>query len=506
MTAPTLEMIKIDKQFPGVHALDQVDFSVEPGEIHALMGENGAGKSTLMKILFGAILKDSGTIRIKGREVTIEKPSDAQHLGVSMVHQELNLVPQMTAPQNIFLGHAPVTDPFGQVLDRARMKQAAGQLLDQLDARIPLDQPVRTLSIAHRQMIEIAKALAYHADVLVMDEPTSSLTDKEIRDLFAALRRLTADGVSVVFVSHRLEEIFEIADRITVLRDGRTVGTVKRSDATPDRIIRMMVGRDLQEMFPKHFVPRGEEALRVEHVSVPGVLDDISFSAYQGEILGLAGLVGAGRSEIAHVIFGSAPSPKGLLFLHGKLTRVRSPQQAIAQGIGLLTADRKGQGLVLKLPVQNNIALANLDALTRWGVINFRKREAAAIRFRNELDIRTPDVQRPVSSLSGGNQQKVVLAKWLFSQAKILIFEEPTRGVDVGAKVEIYQLMNHLVEQGVCILMISSELPEVMGMSDRVLVMRSGQIVSEFKRSEGNRWPENTKQDILRYAMGEFAT
>jgi len=500
---PALEMIQIDKRFPGVHALDQVSLTVRPGEIHALMGENGAGKSTLMKILFGAISKDSGIIRIKGNEVNIRTPSDAQHLGVSMVHQELNLVPQMNAAQNIFLGRAPTTAPFGQILKRGQMKTEAARLLEQLGASIRIDEPVRNVSIAHRQMIEIAKALSYKADVLVMDEPTSSLTDKEIRDLFAALRRLTADGVAIVFVSHRIEEIFEISDRITVLRDGRTVGTVNVKETTSAEVIRMMVGRDLQDMFPKQFTPRGDEVIRLEGVSMPGVLQNISLNAHRGEVLGIVGLVGAGRSEVAQVMFGCAPGASGQLFLDGKLTRLRSPQQAIGHGIGFLTADRKGQGLVLSLAVQNNIALASLNQISSFGFISFKQRETAAYRYREELDIRTPDVQRPVRALSGGNQQKVVLAKWLFSKARILIFEEPTRGVDVGAKVEIYQLMNALVAQGVCIIMISSELPEVMGMSDRILVMRSGRIVSEMERNAQHRWSETAKEEILRYAMGE---
>ncbi len=500
-----LEMRQISKKFPGVQALDRVDFAVERGEVHALIGENGAGKSTLMKILFGAVEKDSGAILIQGREVTIRTPADAQHLGISMVHQELNLVPQMDAAQNIFLGREPVAGPLAQVMSRRAMYEGAARLLAQLGVSLDVRRPVRHLSIAQRQMIEIAKALGCRADLLVMDEPTSSLTDKEIHDLFAALRALTAGGVSIVFISHRLEEVFEIADRITVIRDGRNVGTRRRAEVQPDDVIRMMVGREVQDMFPKRIVPPGAEMLRLEHVTIPGVIEDVNLRAYQGEIVGIAGLVGAGRSEVGRVIFGCEPEARGVIAIQGRPARIRSPHGAISQGIGYLTADRKGQGLVLGLPVQNNIALANLKALTRFGVIRLRERERVAQRYVKDLDIRTPDVLRPVRALSGGNQQKVVLAKWLFGQARIMVFEEPTRGVDVGAKVEIYQLMNDLVAQGVCIIMISSELPEVMGMSDRILVMRAGRIVAEFRRDDQGAWPADTKQNILRYAMGEFA-
>jgi len=499
-----LEMIGISKQFPGVQALDQVDFAVQAGEIHALIGENGAGKSTLMKILFGAIPKDSGVIRIKGHEVEIRSPADAQRAGVSMVHQELNLVPQMTAVQNIALGREPSVDPLGQVMDRAAMRTETERLLAQLDAHLDTTVPVRRLSIAQRQMIEIAKALSLKADVLVMDEPTSSLTDKEIHDLFRALRSLTAQGVSIVFISHRLEEVFEIADRITVLRDGRAVGTVERAAVRPDDVIRMMVGREVKDMFPKQFARRGDELLRVEHLTIPGVVEDVSLTGHAGEIVGLAGLIGAGRTDIGWAVFGCAPEAQGAIFIAGEPAHLRSPQDAIRRGVGFLTADRKTQGLVLPLAVQNNISLANLSALTRWGVIDFGRRAEAARRSVEDLRIRPPDIRRTVRTLSGGNQQKVVLAKWLFSQARILIFDEPTRGVDVGAKVEIYQLMNKLVQAGAFILMISSELPEIMGMSDRVLVMRTGRLVAEFRRQADGDWPPDTKQEILRYAMGEF--
>jgi ribose transport system ATP-binding protein len=503
---PVLEMRGISKGFPGVQALQNVDFSVLPGEIHALMGENGAGKSTLMKVLFGAIQADSGDIFINSRPVKIHSPHDAAALGISMVHQELNLVPQMTAPQNIFLGRAPSVGPFGAVLRRSQMVREAARLLAQLDANIDLSVPVRRLSIAQRQMIEIAKALSAKIEVLVMDEPTSSLTDKEIHDLFKVLKTLKAQGVAIVYITHRMEEVFEIADRVTVLRDGRHVGTREMKGLTPDDVIRMMVGRDVQDMFPKKYTPRGSEALRLEGVSIPGVLDDVSFTAYQGEILGIAGLVGAGRSEVARAIFGCEPDMTGQIYVEGVPHTLRSPRQAIMRGIGFLTADRKGQGLILSLPIDENVVLARVDGVMNAGIIDYSARQKAAKRFVEELRIRTPDVRRPAKSLSGGNQQKVVLAKWLYTDSKILVFEEPTRGVDVGAKVEIYQLMNELARRGVCIIMISSELPEVMGMSDRVLVMRKGRIVSEFTRRQDHTWPPNTKSEILRYAMGEIAT
>jgi ribose transport system ATP-binding protein len=498
-------MISISKQFPGVQALQDVSFSLRPGEIHALVGENGAGKSTLMKILFGAIAKDSGTIRVDGREVAIHSPADAQRHGISMVHQELNLVPSMNAAQNIFLGHAPSGGPLGQVLRRREMEAGAAALLDQLGTALDIRAPIRHLSIAQRQMIEIAKSLAQRIAILVMDEPTSSLTDKEIRDLFRVMGNLTQRGVSVVYISHRLEEIFEIADRITVLRDGRVVGTVNRAEVTQDDVIRMLVGRDVQEMFPKRFVQQGEERLRVEGMTIPGAIENVTFAAHRGEILGIAGLVGAGRSEVARVLFGLETAAHGAIYVDGQRRAIRSPEAAIKQGIGFLTADRKGQGLVLGLPVEKNVVMANMDRVIRGGVIDYAERTKVANGYVRELQIRTPDVSRPVRALSGGNQQKVVLSKWLFRDCQVLIFEEPTRGVDVGAKVEIYQLMNQLAERGACILMISSELPEVMGMSDRVLVMRKGQIVKEVARLSDHRWPDDTKQEILRFAMGEVA-
>lgn len=492
---PVLEMRAMVKTYPGVRALDGVDFQVMPGEVHALVGENGAGKSTLMKILAGADSRDSGQVTVNGADVHIDTPQEAMELGISIIYQEFNLVPYMNAAENIFLGREP-TRAIPGVIDFGRMYADAQRIVDELGVPLDVRAPTNTLSVAQQQMVEIAKATSRNSRIIAMDEPSATLTEHELENLFALIRKLKADGVSIIYISHRLDEVFEIADRVTVLRDGRLVGTKPVSETNRDEIIRMMVGRELRESIPKVASPPGEVALSVRSLARAGVLNNISFEVRRGEVLGIAGLVGAGRTEVARAVFGADPIDSGEIWLDGRRVEVRSPRDAIRLGIGLVTEDRKALGLVLGMAVRENVSLANLGALSRLGFVLRRKEREAANRFVEDLMIKTPSVEQAVQNLSGGNQQKVVLAKWLFTQSRVLIFDEPTRGIDVGAKTEIYQLINNLAASGVAIIMISSELPEVLGMSDRILVMHEGSIVGELSRDEA------TQERIMHLATG----
>ena len=478
-----LEMRGITKAFPGVQALRDVDLALHAGEVHVLVGENGAGKSTLIKILSGVYQADRGTIQLRGEPISFRSPRDAQDRGISTVYQEFNLVPQLSVAENIYLGQEPVRGWLGWV-DRGRRSAAARELLRSLDIAVPPGGPVRALGVAEQQLVEIARALSRAARIIVMDEPTAALTAHEIRGLFASIRALKARGVGVIYISHRLEELAEIGDRVTVLRDGQRVGTVRVGEVSTDAIIRMMVGREVRDKYPKTAVAPGEEVLRVQGLTRPGVLTDVSFFLRRGEILGIAGLVGAGRTELALALFGAVPVAGGTVTIKGRTVRVRSPRDAIRAGMALLPEDRKRQGLVLVQPVVTNITLPVVSRLQRWGLLDRRGMRALARRFAGALRIVTPDLDRRVAYLSGGNQQKVVLAKWLATRSEIVIFDEPTRGIDVGAKIEVYQLMSDLVAQGTGILMISSELPEVLGMSDRILVMRRGRVAGEFSRED----------------------
>ncbi len=493
---PVLEMKGIAKSYPGVVALSGVDFNVLPGEVHALIGENGAGKSTLMKILAGADSKDAGNILLDGAEVHIDSPNEAMQLGVSIIYQEFNLVPYMNAAENIFLGREPASVVPG-VIDFGRMYADAEKIIDELGVAVNVRSPMNRLSVAQQQMVEIAKATSRKSRIIAMDEPSATLTDHELENLFALIRRLKADGVSIIYISHRLEEIFEIADRVTVLRDGALVATKNVADTDRADIIRMMVGRELGETFPKQNIDTGSVALEVRNLTRNGVLNDVSFSVKQGEILGIAGLVGAGRTEVARAIFGADSIDSGQILINGKPVDIRSPRHAISLGIGLVTEDRKALGLVLGMAVRENISLANLNILTRLGFIRRGKEREVAEGYVEDILIKTPSIEQAVQNLSGGNQQKVVLAKWLFTKSKVLIFDEPTRGIDVGAKTEIYQLMNRLAESGAAIIMISSELPEVLGMSDRILVMHEGKLAGELSRQEA------TQERIMQLATGE---
>ena len=492
---PLLEMIEITKHFPGVLALDKAHLSVEAGECHALVGENGAGKSTLMKILSGAYTADSGVIKLEGVPKHIDSPIAARNLGITMIHQELNLLPELTVAENIFLGHEIVRGPLGW-LDKRAMEQKSKELLESFGQRISGRALVKTISLAQQQMVEIAKALSVKSKIIIMDEPSAILTDRELIELFNLIGRLTKQNVAVVYISHRLEEIFKVCDRVTVMRDGKTIQTEETGKLNTDQIIRLMVGRELERFFPSEHSNPGDEILRLESIEQEGKLHDIHLSLRKGEIVGLTGLVGAGRTELARVIFGAEQPDHGHIVLEGKPVRLRSPRQAIDLGIGLLTEDRKSQGLVLNMMLRENVTLANLNRLVRKGFIDIAAEKNETRRFIENLLIKTPSTEQKVRNLSGGTQQKVVLAKWLFTQSKVLIFDEPTRGIDVGAKSEIYQLMWKLVAQGIAILMISSELPEVLKMCDRILVMHDGKITGELKREEADQ------EKIMALAMG----
>jgi ribose transport system ATP-binding protein len=490
-----LEMQDISKDFPGVRALDNVHFDLRKGEVHALVGENGAGKSTLMRILFGVHRKDAGQICLHGQDVNILSPSHAQQLGISMVHQELNLVPQMNAAQNIALGHEVMRG--GAILDWPALYRMAEENLAKVGAEdTDIKVPIRRLSVAHRQLVEIAKALSWNAEIIVMDEPTSALTESEVEELFNRIQLLRDRGVSVVFISHHIDEVFRIADSVTVLRDGKNVGTRDVSEVSIDGLIRMMVGRAVSTLFDKEQSHRGAEALRVEGLRRRGVLHDIRLTVYEGEILGLAGLVGSGRTDLARAIFGADPIDAGEIYIRGKRARIKSPRDAIKQGISLLTEDRKGQGVVLVMPVKDNILLASLEKVSRGLLLNLGRMKEIAGKYVADLGIKTPSLERAVKYLSGGNQQKVIVAKWLCKNSKLFIFDEPTRGIDVGAKVEVHRLMNRLVQEGASIIMISSDLPEILGMSDRILVMREGRIVGELERDQA------TQEAIMAFATG----
>jgi ribose transport system ATP-binding protein len=494
---PVLEMRAVRKTFPGVVALDGVDLTVHAGEVHMLLGENGAGKSTLMKILSGAYRKDGGEIRIDGRPVAIESPRDALGLGIRIIYQELNLIPHLSVAENIFLGDLPARWS-GLVEWRALYDRAARLMADLgLDATSTDPRlPVARLGMAQRQMVEIARALrSSDARVLVMDEPTSSLTSREVTQLFALIERLTARGVSVVYITHRLDEVFRIGKRVTVLRDGRHITTRLLTEVDVPELVRLMANRELRDQFPKIRTPRGREVLRVEQVSRGNVLSDVSLSLHAGEVLGIAGLVGAGRTELARVIAGADRCEHGRLVVDGREVRLRGPADAIARGIGLLPEDRKAEGLVPGLTVAGNVALPHGRRLSRFGVLPRKCEVALAGPIADELRVKATATQ-PVRLLSGGNQQKVVLGKWLAGDVRIFIFDEPTRGIDVGAKVEIYHLMNRLTAGGAGIIMISSELPELLGMSDRILVMHRGRIHTELDAASA------TEERVLSAALG----
>jgi ribose transport system ATP-binding protein len=472
-----LQMRGICKQFPGVVALNDVALELQGGEVHVLLGENGAGKSTLVKILSGAVEKDAGEILLAGQRVELAGPDHARRLGISIIYQELTLVPHLSVAENIFLGKAPRR--WGLV-DWRRMRAEAERLLHGLGQTIDVRRAAGGLGLAQQQMVELARALTDEARVLVMDEPTSTLTGVEVEQLFDTTARLIARGVAVVYISHRMNEVFRIGHRVTVLRDGRNVATRALADVTVAELVQMMANRDVSDQYPRRQVARGRELLRVEGLSRRGILHDIHLSLHAGEILGIGGLVGAGRTELARAIMGADPIDAGRIAIREKVARLRTPAAAVRHGIGFLPEDRKAHGLVLSLSVQHNIALPNHRRVSRWGLVHAGRERSEAQRMIDQLRIKTPSPDRITRWLSGGNQQKVVLAKWLVGHAEIFIFDEPTRGIDVAARRDIYDLMNTLVARGAGVIMVSSDLPEVLGMSDRVLVMRLGRIQAEF--------------------------
>lgn len=483
----------IDKSFPGVHALNQCNFELKRGEVHALVGENGAGKSTLMKILAGIYERDSGKIIFKGEEVDVPNPNAAQQMGISMVHQELNMMPHLTAAQNIFIGREPVKGLF---LDENALNAKAQDLFELLHLNLNPRTKVSELTVAKQQMVEIAKALSFNADVLVFDEPTAPLTDVEIKELFRIIHQLKEEGVGIIYITHRLEELKLISDRVTVLRDGVYVDTVQTKDADLNEIIKMMVGRVIYESTPQVPEERSEEVvLEVKNLSRGKELKDVSFALRKGEILGFAGLVGAGRTEAARAIFGADKFDSGEVIIKGKMVHVKRPSDAVANDLGYLSEDRKRYGLCLGLDVKTNIALTIIDQLTAiLGWVKDKSVNLIAGKYVDQLSVRTPSLEQKAKNLSGGNQQKLVIGKWLAKDADILIFDEPTRGIDVGAKQEIYTLLNDLVSQGKSIIMISSELPEILRMSHRVLVMCEGRVTGVLD------YKDATQESIMQLA------
>jgi ABC-type sugar transport system ATPase subunit len=490
-------MRAIAKSFPGVRALRGVDFSVEVGEIHALVGENGAGKSTLMKILAGAYVADEGEIRLDGRTVAFHAPEEALAAGVVTIYQELNLIPALSVGENVFLGDEPLVGP-SPVIDWAAVHRRSGELLAKVGVDLDTRLPVASLGVGKQQLVEVAKALHRTPRLIVMDEPTASLGLAEIDELFRVIRELRARGVSIVYISHRLDEIFSICDRVTVMRDGAVVDTRRVADSDVNTLVEMMVGRTLERALrAPNPQPENIEALRVRGLTRRGAFEDVSFSVRRGEIYGLGGVVGAGRTEIARAIFGADPIDAGEILVDTRLVRIGSPRDAVRSGIAMLTEDRKAEGLVLGLPVRQNITLTVLDRLARaFGFIPPAREAQLAQTFITSLRIRTPGGEQLAVNLSGGNQQKVVLAKWLAVKPKVLIFDEPTRGVDVGAKAEIYTLIRELVAQGMAVIVISSELPELLSLSDRIGIVKRGRIVAELDAATTD------EATILAYAAG----
>lgn len=490
-----LEMKNITKIFPGVRALDNVSFNLKPGEVHILLGENGAGKSTLMKVLAGAYTPDGGELYVGDKQVTQFSPITAQKLGIGIIYQEFNLIPYLSVAENIFIDHMPKRK--GPIIDHRKMHEQAKDLLAQLNMKVDTHACTNSISVAQQQMVEVAKALSHDLKILIMDEPTSSLSDREIEQLFIIIKKLTAKGIGIIYISHRLQEIPLIGDRITILRDGMYVGTEHVKDITSQDMIRMMVGREIENLYIREYQTPGEIALQVEHLSSKKThLSDISMTLRRGEIVGLSGLVGAGRTELARAIFHVDPYDEGKIHILGEEVSINaSPAEVIKKGLSLIPEDRKRQGLSLILPISQNVVMASLDRLNPKFWIQARKERKIVQKYVRDLRVSTPGIGQLAQNLSGGNQQKVVLAKWLCTEAEIIIFDEPTRGIDVGAKGEIYAFMNTLAQQGKAILMISSELPEIVGMSDRVYVMRDGRLVAELPKEIA------TQELIISYAM-----
>lgn len=498
MSETFLQMSHITKRFPGVLALSNVDFALRKGEVHALLGENGAGKSTLMKILSGVYQPDEGDIIFEGQSVSFANPLSAQSAGITIIHQEFNLFPELTVEENIFIGRELCKNNRWR-LDEKQQRQAAIDILQKLNLNISPETLVADLTVAQQQMVEIAKAISVNAKILIMDEPTAALTETEIDSLFQVTRLLKEQGTGIVYISHRLEELALIADRATVMRDGQFIATVDYDAVKISDLIAMMVGRDLGNIYPRRGpLAQRKPVLEVSGLTRNGVLNNIDFTLYQGEILGFAGLMGAGRTELARAIFGADPIDGGTLKLNGKVTVIKDIPDAIQQGISYLTEDRKKEGLALGLSVERNIMLGNYPEYSdRYGNVDSKRCQKTSEEQVKALRIKTPHLEQAALNLSGGNQQKIIIARWVCKDTDILIFDEPTRGIDVGAKLEIYELMNRLVAKGKSIIMISSELPEVLGMCDRILVMRNGRITGELASDDA------TQEKIMQYATLE---
>ncbi|PWJ62751.1 MULTISPECIES: sugar ABC transporter ATP-binding protein [unclassified Fibrobacter] len=475
----------INKSFGSNQVLKDAGFSLKDGEIHALMGENGAGKSTLMKILTGVYTRDSGTVIVDGKEVVYHNPKEAEKAGIVFIYQELNVLFDLTVEENLFMGRE-ITKRFG-ICDKKAMRAKAQEIMDRMGVNIPVDAVMSDLSVGQQQMVEICKALMVDAKVLIMDEPTAALTQSETEVLFEVINSLRKKGVSIVYVSHRMEEIFELCDRITILRDGTYIDTKYIKDITMDDVVKMMIGREIGERFPKRDNAIGGEVLRVEGLSHEKFFRNVSFNVRAGEVLGVSGLMGAGRTEIMHSIFGNMPITAGKIFIEGKEVSIRNPRQAIAAGIGFITEDRKTEGLLLEKSIAENIDLTNLGIISNKGVLQAEKQASLVKRGIEEFKIRCFGPQHECGNLSGGNQQKVVLAKWIYTNPKILILDEPTRGVDIGAKKEIYNVINEMAAKGVAVIMVSSELPEVLGMSDRIMVVHEGDVTGIINGADADQ-------------------
>ncbi len=490
-----IEMHNISKAFSGNQVLKNVQFDIVKGEIHALMGENGAGKSTLMKILTGIYTRDNGEIRVQGKLVEFKNPNEAEDAGIAVIHQELNILPDLTVCENLFLGREKT---YGKtaILKNSEMRKEAKATLAELGLDIDVDTPARELSVGKQQIIEIAKALSTNAEVIIMDEPTAALTDREITTLFEMIRKLQNKGVAFVYISHRMEEIFAICDRITILRDGEYVATENVKETSFEKVVQLMVGRELGERFPQRKAVIGKEKIVVSGLTRKGYFEDVSFKVYAGEVVGLAGLMGAGRTEVVQTLFGYYQLSSGSIQIDGKQVTIRNPREAIRHGIGYVSEDRKSEGLITNFTVSENMSLPNLVRLSSNGFMRKEKEQSLVTDMIQRLRIRTSGGTQQVKSLSGGNQQKVVIAKWLGINPQVLILDEPTRGVDVGAKKEIYSIMNELAERGVAIILVSSELPEIMGLADRVLVLHEGRLKATIEKQD------MTQERIMHYATG----
>ncbi|GGX54759.1 sugar ABC transporter ATP-binding protein [Saccharospirillum salsuginis] len=494
---PLLQLKGVSKSFPGVKALDNVDLDVNAGEVHALLGENGAGKSTLMKVLAGIYHPDEGEIRIEGTPVRMQKPMDAKHMGVLLIHQELSLVPDLSVAENVFLGSLPKRS--GLFVNNRELHERCGAILKRLNCRFKSNIPVKHLSVANQQMVEIARALVFTPKVVIFDEPTASLTDYEKVVLFEVIRELKSQGTGIVYISHRMDEIFELSDRITVLRDGQYRGTFATRDTDEEEVTKRMIGRDLESLAEVESPEPGERIIEVHQLGIEGEFRDISFDVHAGEVVGMYGLVGAGRTQVVETLFGIRKPERGTIRIRDELVHLSSPADAIEHGLALVPENRKEQGLVLGMNCRDNTSLPNLAEYTRMGWIDTAKETEVFERYQEQLQIKTPGWYQATLNLSGGNQQKVVIGKWLSTQPSVLILDEPTRGIDVGSKAEIHQLIRDLAKSGLAVIVVSSEMPEILTVSDRILALYNGTLTRVFKRAE------ITEDDLIRAITGQSA-